>query len=100
MQRLKCLFVTAFVAVCMLALPTRLLAEDNDCDDNAMKANITALNNSGLSGTARLCLSEDGAAARLRVDGTKAGHAYTAWFFYCPTGSSPCYSGSIFTVGR
>jgi len=82
MKRLKLLCVTASVAACLLLMPTRLLGQNTDCDGSVQKADITALNNSGLSGTAMLCIGDDGARARLRVEGTVPGHAYTAWFFY------------------
>ena len=82
MNRLKCLYVYACLAVCLLAMPTHLLGQQVDCDDNVMKGNLTTLNNSGLTGTAKLCLGDDGAAGRLRVEGTVPGHAYTVGFFY------------------
>jgi hypothetical protein len=80
MKRLR--FATGLIAACLLAMPTYVLGEDDDCDGSATKADINALNSSGLSGTATLCLNEDGARAGLRVNGTTSGHAYTAWFFY------------------
>lgn len=91
MQRVKWLYVSACLAVCLLIMPTHLLGQGSDCDDHVMKGNLTDLDNSGLSGTARLCLGDDGASGGLRVEGTKAGHAYTVWFFYIEAKS---------TVGR
>lgn len=95
MQRLKVFYVYACLAVCLLAMPTHLLGEGDDCDGQVMKQDISPFPtnpNSGLSGTARLCLGDDGASGRLRVDGTQAGHAYTVWFFYI--------EGNNSTVGR
>ena len=93
MQRLKCLYVGACLAVCLLAMPTHLLGQNVDCNGAVMKGDITSLSTvqSTLSGTAMLCLGDEGAGGRLRVEGTKAGHAYTVWFFYIENKS---------TVGR
>lgn len=84
MQRLKCFYICACFAVCLLAMPTHLLGQNVDCDNQVMKGDINPFPgvDSGLSGTARLCLGDEGAGGRLQVVGTKAGHAYTVWFFY------------------
>jgi len=82
MQRLRCLCVTAAITACLLVVPTHLFGQNVDCNGGIANADITALNNSGLSGTAMLCLGDEGASARLRVEGTIPGHAYTAWFLY------------------
>lgn len=82
MQRLKSLYLCACLTGCLLAMPTHLLGQQVDCDDHVMKGDLTTLNNSGLTGRAKLCLGDDGAAGRLRVEGTVPGHAYTVWFFY------------------
>jgi len=94
MQRLKSWYLFACFAVCLFAMPTHLLGQSVDCDNQVMKGDINPFPgvDSGLSGTARLCLGENGAAGRLRVEGTKAGHAYTVWFFYIEQNGS--------TVGR
>jgi len=82
MKRVKLLCATASIATCLILAPASLLAQNTDCNRSVQKADITALNNSGLSGTAMLCIGDDGASAQLHVEGTVPGHAYTAWFFY------------------
>jgi hypothetical protein len=92
MQSLGFLCVAVSIGVCLLLVPTHLLGQDVDCNGSVQKTHISALNHSGLSGTATLCLGDDGASARLRVEGVTPGHAYTAWFFY--------YEGVSFVVAR
>ena len=94
MQKLKFFCVTASIAVCLLVLPMHLVGQNVDCNGSVMKGDIGPFPgvNSGLSGTARLCLGDDGAGGQLKVDGTQVGHAYTVWFFYIQGNSS--------TVGR
>jgi hypothetical protein len=82
MKRMKLLSATASIATCLLFAPASLLAQNTDCNKSIQKADFTTLNSSGLSGTAMLCIGDNGASANLRVEGTVPGHGYTAWFFY------------------
>jgi hypothetical protein len=91
MKRVK-FIAAASIATCLLVAPASLLAQNTDCNRSVQKADIAALNNSGLSGTAMLCIGDNGASAQLHVEGTVPGHAYTAWFFY--------FEGVNGTVGR
>lgn len=47
-----------------------------------LKVDVTALNNSGVSGTATVDIGEDGLRGKLKADGLAPGHGYTVWFFY------------------
>ena len=92
MKRVKLLSAIVSIATFLLLAPTSLLAQNTDCNRSIQKADISTLNNSGLSGTAMLCIGDNGASAQLRVEGTVPGHAYTSWFFY--------FEGSKFVVNR
>lgn len=57
-------------------------AQETDCDDVILKVTLTPLGGSGVTGTAILCIGEDGARAQIKAENVNAGHLFTAWFFY------------------
>jgi len=50
--------------------------------DIELQANVTALNNSGVTGTATVEISDEGLRGVLEASNLVAGHGYTVWFFY------------------
>jgi hypothetical protein len=51
-------------------------------DDNCAKVPVTQQGNSGATGHAVLCVSEDGVQASMKVRNLVSGNAYTVWFVY------------------
>jgi hypothetical protein len=47
-----------------------------------MTASLVTLNNSGVTGTARLCISESGVHTRITANNLTPGNPYTVWFVY------------------
>lgn len=63
----------------VLCSPFALSAEA--CNGKALRAPITSIN-SAVTGTATICIGEDGVRGKLAADNLTAGHGYTSWFFY------------------
>lgn len=57
-------------------------AQQTDCDDVIVKTTLTDFGGSGVTGTAILCVGEDGASAQIKAENVNAGHLFTVWFFY------------------
>lgn len=53
-----------------------------DCEGATFTAPVESLNNSGVTGTATLCISENGIHTRIAANNLTAGHPYTVWFLY------------------
>jgi hypothetical protein len=68
-------------AVSFIGLPLTASA-GQDSDDIHLKVRLTQVNNSGITGTAVLNISEDGLIGKVRADHLVPGHAYTVWLFY------------------
>jgi len=65
-----------------LLFPSLALAnDDQDCNGTRLEVNVTSVNSS-VSGTAAICIGEDGVRGKLKADGLTVGHGYTVWFFY------------------
>ncbi|GAC1418219.1 MAG: hypothetical protein NVS9B15_12130 [Acidobacteriaceae bacterium] len=76
--RLMLLVVVIVLSVTGLAYASA--AVDND--GQQLKASLTQLNGSGLTGTGVVTIGEDGVTGRLKTEHLKQDHAYTVWFFY------------------
>jgi hypothetical protein len=75
----------AAAALCLFLLhPSITLADDDSgCDEGvALSANVVALNNSGVTGSAKLCISAQGVHTRITVQNLTSGNPYTVWFVY------------------
>src|SRR5712692_2865894 len=64
-------------------------AQETDCDDEILKTTLTALGGSGVTGTAILCIGEDGVRAQIKAENVNAGHLFTVWILYNDTPSGP-----------
>src|SRR5574337_1707748 len=67
----------------LLICPSLALADQNGgCDGTRLKVDVTSLNAAGVTGTATICIGEDGLRGKLKAENLTIGHAYTVWFFY------------------
>lgn len=55
---------------------------DEDFDGLHLKVDLAAIGSSGVTGTAKVDIGEDGLRGKVRADNLKPGHGYTVWFFY------------------
>jgi hypothetical protein len=56
--------------------------EAEECEGTTLTSSLTTLNNSGVTGTATLCLSESGVHTRITAHNLIPGNPYTVWFVY------------------
>lgn len=71
-------FAVMFLSVAGIAYAS----ESEDFDGQPLKAALTQINGSGITGTGIVTIGEDGVNGRLKAQHLKQGHAYTVWFFY------------------
>ena len=77
--------VLASVALSLLLLHSSLSVAEDDLDCHGgitLKAALITLNNSGVTGYARLCISASGVHTRITADQLTPGNPYTVWFVY------------------
>ncbi len=73
------LVVLGFLLIC----PSLALAdEDKSCNGTKLKVDVTSLGGSGVTGTATVCIGDDGLRGSLFAENLTVGHGYTVWFFY------------------
>jgi hypothetical protein len=75
----------ATIALCLFLMhPTVSLADDDsECDGGvALSATVVPLNNSGVMGSAKLCISANGVHTRITANNLTPGNPYTVWFVY------------------
>lgn len=73
----------------LLICPSLALAgEDRGCDGTRLKADVTSLPGSGVTGTVTICIGEDGLRGKLKAENLTIGHGYTVWFFYTEDGKT------------
>ena len=56
--------------------------EAEECEGTTLTASLATINNSGVTGTATLCISEDGVHTRITAHNLTPGNPYTVWFVY------------------
>lgn len=64
-------------------------AQETDCDDVVLKTTLAALGNSGITGTAVLCIGETGVRVQIKAENVNVGHLFTLWMFYKDIPSGP-----------
>ena len=83
MSKTKCLrSALAGLAVSLMALCTFSTAKAEECEGTTLTASLMTLNNSGVTGTAKLCISEGGVHTRITANNLTPGNPYTVWFVY------------------
>jgi hypothetical protein len=65
-----------------LMVCTSSVAGAEECEGTALTASLVTLNNSGVTGTAVLCISEGGVHTRISANNLTPGNPYTVWFVY------------------
>ena len=65
-----------------LMVCTSSVAKAEECEGQALTASLVTLNNSGVTGTAVLCISEGGVHTRITANNLTVGNPYTVWFVY------------------
>ena len=61
---------------------TSAFAGAEECEGTALTASLMTLNNSGVTGTAKLCITENGVHTRITANNLTPGNPYTVWFVY------------------
>ena len=76
------------LAITVLALlvlhPSLSVADDGSgCDEGiALQTSLVTLNNSGVTGSAKVCISASGVHTRITAQNLTPGNPYTVWFVY------------------
>src|SRR5262249_35458709 len=71
------------VVILLLACPPLASAvQDRRCDGTKFTADVTGLEESGVTGTATICIGEAGLHGKLEAENLTIGHGYTVWLFY------------------
>jgi hypothetical protein len=76
------------LAITVLALlvlhPSLPVADDGSgCDEGvALQTSLVTLNNSGVTGSAKVCISASGVHTRITAQNLTPGNPYTVWFVY------------------
>src|SRR5215472_15842336 len=65
-----------------LMVCTSSVAGAEECEGTALTASLVTLNNSGVTGTAVLCILEGGVHTRISANNLTPGDPYTVWFVY------------------
>lgn len=80
MQKLRRVFL---VSGLLLAFPMlTLAAQDQGCNGTRLQVDLTTVGGSGVTGTATICVGEDGLRGKLNAQNLTVGHGYTVWLFY------------------
>lgn len=69
-------------ALSLMVICTSSIATAEECEGTTLTALLVTLNNSGVTGNARLCISESGVHTRITANNLTAGNPYTVWFVY------------------
>jgi len=79
----RLLFATTVLALLVLH-PSLPVADDNSgCEDGlAVSASLVTLNNSGVTGNAKMCVNASGVHTRITAQNLTPGNPYTVWFVY------------------
>jgi hypothetical protein len=84
MRNAKRLVLASAVASLFLLHPSLpVAADDSECEGGiALQAPVTALNNSGVTGNAKMCISARGIHTHITAQNLTPGNPYTVWFVY------------------
>lgn len=76
-------FVSTVLALLVLH-PSLPVADDNGgCDDGvALSTSLVTLNNSGVAGSAKVCITSSGVHTHITAQNLTSGNPYTVWFVY------------------
>jgi hypothetical protein len=72
----------AGLVVSLMLTCSSSFAGAEECEGTAMTASLVTLNNSGVTGTAKLCITENGVHTRITANNLTPGNPYTVWFVY------------------
>jgi hypothetical protein len=97
-------WILAVISAALLVVSASSIAQaaDNECHGKKYIAPLVAENDSGITGSALVCIADDGVTAKVRANNLVAGDAYTLWFIYfdvpstCLTPGS-CNDADVFT---
>ena len=62
--------------------------QDRGCNGTSLKVDVTSLGGSAVTGTATVCIGDDGLRGTLFAENLTVGHGYTVWFFYTESGNT------------
>jgi hypothetical protein len=80
---IRLLLTTAVLGLLLLHPSLPRADDDNECDGGvAMSTTLATLNNSGVTGSAKLCISASGVHTRITANNLTSGNPYTVWFVY------------------
>jgi hypothetical protein len=84
MRNAKRLVLASAVASLFLLHPSLpVAADDSECEGGiALQAPVMALNNSGVTGNAKMCISPRGIHTHITAQNLTPGNPYTVWFVY------------------
>lgn len=83
----NCRWMLVFAVMFLSAAGVACASGSNDLEGQQIKAALTQINGSGITGTGSVTIGEDGVTGRLQTQHLKQGHAYTVWFFYLEANS-------------
>jgi hypothetical protein len=72
----------AGLAMSLTVICTSSMARAEECEGTALTVSLATLNNSGVTGTGKLCISESGVHTRITANNLTPGNPYTVWFVY------------------
>jgi len=84
MKNANYLLITTAVLGLLLLHPSLSRADDdNGCDGGiVLSAKLVTVNNSGVTGNAKLCISAGGVRTHIMAENLTPGNPYTVWFVY------------------
>jgi len=79
----RLMFVTTVLALLLLH-PSLPVADDSSgCDDGvALNTSLVTMKNSGVTGSAKMCITASGVHTRITAHHLTSGNPYTVWFVY------------------
>ena len=79
----RLMFATTVLAL-LVFHPSLPVADDNgSCDDGVtLSTSVVSVNNSGVTGSAKMCITASGVHTRITAQNLTAGNPYTVWFVY------------------
>ena len=79
----RLLLATSVLTLLVLHPSLTFAADDWGCDEGiALHTNLVTLNNSGVTGSAKVCISARGVHTRITAQNLTPGNPYTVWFVY------------------
>lgn len=81
----RSILVGVVLALCVMWLA---LARVNANTSLELETDVTALNSSGVTGTATMDITDGGVQGNLSAHNLVPGHGYTVWFFYLQDGAT------------